>query len=73
MPSSSYDLIVLGDDFSGLVTATLAVRRGLRVLLLASGRDVASYQLGSYRLPAKPLALAGWDLGATRRVIDELH
>ena len=32
--SHFYDLIVIGNDFSGLVTATLCAKRGLRVLIV---------------------------------------
>jgi hypothetical protein len=73
MPTNHYDLIVLGDDFSGLVAATLCARRGLRVLLAQSSHAPASYQLGPYRLPTEPLHLVGLSSPAVRRVLDELH
>ncbi|HWM86353.1 MAG TPA: hypothetical protein VNO33_10960 [Kofleriaceae bacterium] len=73
MPTNHYDLIVLGDDFSGLVAATLCARRGLRVLYAPGTRSPASYQLGPYRLPIEPLPLVGLSGAATRRVLDELH
>jgi phytoene dehydrogenase-like protein len=73
MPTNHYDLIVLGDEFSGLVAATLCARRGLRVLYAPGARAVTSYQIGPYRLPIEPLPLAGLGGGATRRVLDELH
>jgi phytoene dehydrogenase-like protein len=73
MPTNHYDLIVLGDDFSGLVAATLCARRGLRVLLATTGRAATSYQLGPYKLPTEPLPLVGLSSPAVRRVLDELH
>jgi phytoene dehydrogenase-like protein len=73
MPTNHYDLIVLGDEFSGLVTATLCARRGMRVLYAPTVRAVSSYQLGPYRLPIEPLPLVGLGGAATRRVLDELH
>lgn len=73
MPTNHYDLIVLGDEFSGLVAATLCARRGLRVLHASLARVPVSYQLGPYRLPVEPLPLVGLSGGATRRVLDELH
>jgi phytoene dehydrogenase-like protein len=73
MPTNHYDLIVLGDDFSGLVAATLCARRGLRVLYAQMSRSPSSYQLGPYRLPIEPLPLVGLSGAATRRVLDELH
>ena len=73
MPTNHYDLIVLGDDFSGLVAATLCARRGMRVLLATTGRAPTSYQLGPYKLPTEPLPLVGLASPAVRRVLDELH
>ncbi|HTE52915.1 MAG TPA: hypothetical protein VK698_18810 [Kofleriaceae bacterium] len=73
MPTNHYDLIVLGDDFSGMVAATLCARRGMRVLYAISGRSTTSYQLGPHRLPIEPLPLVGLGGGTTRRVLDELH
>ncbi|HEU5060008.1 MAG TPA: hypothetical protein VFU21_25930 [Kofleriaceae bacterium] len=73
MPTSHYDLIVLGDDFSGLVAATLCARRGMRVLYATIGRAPTGYQLGPYKLPTEPLPLVGLASPAIRRVLDELH
>ena len=73
MPTNHNDLIVLGDDFSGLVAATLCARRGMRVLCATLGRAPTSYQLGPYKLPTEPLPLVGLASPAVRRVLDELH
>ena len=73
MPTNHYDLIVLGDDFSGLVAATLCARRGMRVLYATTGRAPTGYQLGPYKLPTEPLPLVGLASPAVRRVLDELH
>jgi hypothetical protein len=73
MPTNSYDVIVIGDDFAGLVAATLCARRGLRVLRLSE--ETASpqvYQLGPHRLPVEPLPLPGLGSPAIRRVLEEL-
>ncbi|MCG8419560.1 MAG: hypothetical protein MJE77_16640 [Proteobacteria bacterium] len=72
MPTNSYDVIVLGDDFAGLVAATLCARRGLRVLSLSQGRPMG-YQLGPHRLPVEPLSLCGAGNWTIRRVFDELN
>ncbi|WP_428262719.1 NAD(P)-binding protein [Haliangium sp.] len=73
MPTNSYDLIVVGDDFAGLVAAALCARRGLRVLVLSHGGRPGSYNLGPHRLPAAPMALTGLSTPAVQRVLDELH
>lgn len=73
MPTNSYDLIVVGDDFAGLVAGTLCSRRGMRVLILSHSGRPTSYQLGPHRLPVEPLCLAGLGSPAIQRVMDELH
>ncbi len=73
MPTNSYDLIVVGDDFAGLVAGALCARRGMRVLLLTQGRRPTSYTIGPHRLPVTPLVLAGLGSDAVQRVLEELH
>lgn len=73
MPSSTYDVVVLGDELAGLVSATLCASRGLRVLLVESGTRRCGYQLGPFRLPEAPLPLHGLTSPAATRVIEELH
>jgi len=73
MPTNSYDLIVIGDDFAGLVAATLCARRGLRVLVCKSSETQVSYTLGPYTLPVAALPFAGLTSPAVRRVTEELH
>ncbi len=73
MPTNSYDLIVIGDDFAGLVAGTLCSRRGMRVLVLSHGGGRHDYQLGPHRLPIEPIALCGMSSPAVKRVLDELH
>ncbi len=50
--TNHYDLIVLGNDIAGLVSAALVARRGKRVLVLPHGTPD-----GSYRLQARTFAL----------------
>jgi hypothetical protein len=50
--TNHYDLIVLGNDIAGLVSAALVARRGKRVLVLPHGTPD-----GSYRLHARTFAL----------------
>jgi len=72
MPSNTYDYIALGDDLAGLIAATLLARQGHRVALVVSGTP-DSYRLGPYTLPARPLCLAGYEGGAIKHVLTELH
>jgi phytoene dehydrogenase-like protein len=73
MPTNSYDLIVVGDDFAGLVAGTLCARRGMRVLVLSQGGSASAYSLGPHRLPVEPLCLAGLGSPLVQRVLDELQ
>ncbi len=73
MPTNYYDLIVIGDEPSGLVAAALCARRGMRVLLARTGGRPARYRVGNFDLPVAPLALAGITSPAARRVLEELH
>ena len=73
MPTNSYDLIVIGDDFAGLVAAALCAKRGMRVLVLSHGAGPHSYQIGPHKLTTEPLPLCGLDSPAIKRVIAELH
>lgn len=73
MATQNYDIIVLGNDFAGLVAATLCASRGLRVLLAETEKHQDSYQLGSETLPVAPLFLSGIESPGIARVFDELH
>jgi hypothetical protein len=72
MPSSSYDLIVLGDELCGLVAAALSARRGMRTLVLGFDDRPSRYNLGSTKLPVEPLVMPGRG-GAFDRAVKELN
>ncbi len=74
MPTSSYDLIVLGDELAGLVAAALCARRGMRALLLGRNARPARYAIGPHKLPLEPLIAAGIGRGGPiDRVMKELN
>jgi phytoene dehydrogenase-like protein len=74
VPTSTYDVIALGDDLAGLVAATLCARRGLRVLVTRTP-DAPSeeYSLGPHHLVREPLVFVGESSPALRRVLAELN
>jgi phytoene dehydrogenase-like protein len=72
MPTSSYDLIVLGDDLAGLVAAAMCARRGMRTLVLGLGDRPARYAIGPHRLPVEPLVVPG-RAGGIDRVLRDLN
>lgn len=72
MTTSSYDLVVIGDDFAGLIAATLCARRGMRVLVVRHRPVPLTYRIGDLELPVLPQPIFGLERPAVRRVIDEL-
>lgn len=73
MATLNYDLVVLGDDFAGLVTACLCATRGMRVLLAHIDEPRESYRFDDESLPIEPIFLSGLQSPAAERVIEELH
>lgn len=73
MATQNFDVIVLGNDFAGLVAATLCASRGLRVLLAETEKHRDTYQLGTETLPLAPLFLTGVESPGIARVFEELH
>ncbi len=74
MPTSFYDVVVIGDELAGAVAGALLARRGFRVLVLASQpveREVLGP--GSSPAPRAPLALTGLESPALKRVVNELN
>lgn len=68
-----YDVIVIGMQASGLVTASLLAKRGRRVLLVDHGENTTYYQRGGYKLPLLPVLLPALeDSPPVRAVHDEL-
>ena len=70
--TNHYDLIVLGSDISGLVTAALVAGRGRRVLIIPGGPIGGSYRVGKTDLPVDTAPLVHLRCPAVRRVCDEL-
>ncbi len=73
MATNFYDAVVLGEDLTGLITATLCARRGLRVLC-AQPADAApdAYTVGPFTLPRAPFPFF-MESPAVRRVLTELN
>lgn len=72
MTTSSYDLVVVGDDLAGLIAAALCARRGMRVLVVRHTPVAMTYRIGELELPVFPQPVFGLDRPAVRRVTDEL-
>ena len=70
--TNHFDLVVLGTDLAGLVTAALAARRGKRVVVLPQGPADSRVQLGGreWRLDDAPLLSLSSPF--SRRIFEEL-
>ena len=74
MPSSFYDVIVLGNDLAGLIAGTLCARRGLRVLVVDAGATPPErYDVPPSSLPRTAQSFVGDSSPAVRRVVAELN
>lgn len=73
MASQSYDLLVLGDDFAGLVAACLCASRGMRVLLAETGEHRERYCLGKETLPSRSFSFHGGNSAALHRLVEDLN
>ncbi|MSP60126.1 MAG: hypothetical protein EXR72_07250 [Myxococcales bacterium] len=72
MPTSFYDVVVIGDELAGTVAAALLARRGFRVLMLSS-TPVERDAVGPHQVPRAPLALTGLESPTLKRVVGELN
>jgi phytoene dehydrogenase-like protein len=68
-----YDAVVCGNELTGLVTAALLGRRGLRVLLLASETDRPSFEAGGHTLSRGPALLPPMATPTVARVLSDLN
>lgn len=74
MPTSFYDVLVLGDDLAGIIAGALCARRGLRVLIAETdATPPEKYTLGPYTLPRAPLPFVIDSSPAVKRVLGELN
>ena len=71
MATSFYDVVVIGDELAGAVAAAHLARRGFRVLVLCSA-PVERDHVGPWTVPHAPMALAGLEGPALKRLVNEL-
>jgi len=67
-----FDVVVCGPDLTGIITASLLGRRGLRVLLCGHDRVTPTFQAGPYTLAREPGTLPPPDSEPVARVLREL-
>jgi phytoene dehydrogenase-like protein len=68
-----YDAVVCGGQMTGLVTAALLGRRGLRVLLLGGDSERATFEAGGYTLSRGPALLPPVTTPTVARVLQDLN
>ncbi|TNF63913.1 MAG: hypothetical protein EP303_02175 [Deltaproteobacteria bacterium] len=72
MPTSFYDVVVLGTHLEPLLCAALLAREGLRVLVLGQGVPNPSYTLGDVEVEPHGLTIAGAQSPIVQNTLDEL-
>ncbi|MBW1754903.1 MAG: hypothetical protein JRD92_01240 [Deltaproteobacteria bacterium] len=72
MPTSFYDVVVLGTYLEPLVCAALLAREGLRVLVLGQGVPEPSYTLGGVDVESHGLTITGAQSPIVQNTLDEL-
>lgn len=72
MPTSFYDVVVLGTALEPLVCAALLAREGLRVLVLGQGVPEPSYTLAGVEVESHGLTITGAQSPIVQNTLDEL-
>lgn len=72
MPTSFYDVIVLGTYLEPLLCAALLAREGLRVLVLGQGALDPSYTLAGVEVEPHALTVTGAESPIVQNTLDEL-
>lgn len=72
MPTSFYDVVVLGTYLEPLLCAALLAREGLRVLVLGQGAPDPSYTLGDVEVEPYGLTITGAQSPIVQNTLDEL-
>jgi hypothetical protein len=72
VPSSFYDVIVLGTHLEPLLCAALLAREGLRVLVLGQGAPEPSYTLAGVEVEPHALTITGAQSPIVQNTLDEL-
>ena len=72
MPTSFYDVIVLGTYIEPLLCAALLAREGLRVLVLGQGAPEPAYELAGVEVEPEPLTITGAQSPIVQNTLGEL-
>lgn len=72
MPTSFYDVVVLGSELEPLLCAALLARDGLRVLVLGQGAPAPSYTLANVEVEPYGLVVAGVQSPVVQQTLEEL-
>ena len=72
MPTSFYDVVVLGTHLEPLLCAALLAREGLRVLVLGQGAPNPSYTVADVEVEPYGLTITGAQSPIVQNTLDEL-
>jgi len=72
VPTSFYDVVVLGTHLEPLLCAALLARKGLRVLVLGQGAPNPSYTVGGVDVEPHPLVVTGAHSPIVENTLEDL-
>jgi hypothetical protein len=72
VPTSFYDIVVLGTHLDPLLCAALLAREGLRVLVLGQGTPAPAYTLGDVQLEPNAPVFVGVESPVVQNVLESL-
>jgi phytoene dehydrogenase-like protein len=67
-----YDVVIAGSELSGLISAALLARKGVRVAVVSGSRETASHERDGYRFNKTPIPVTGLNDGPLGKIFGEI-
>lgn len=69
---TAYDILIIGSEISGLISAALLAKKGVRVAIVGDAVKPASYEKNGYIFNERPFPITGLHGGPLGEVLDEI-
>ncbi|MBM2838808.1 MAG: Neurosporene desaturase [Deltaproteobacteria bacterium] len=69
---TAYDILIIGSEISGLISAALLAKKGIRVAIVGDAVKPASYEKNGYIFNERPFPITGLHGGPLGEVLDEI-
>jgi phytoene dehydrogenase-like protein len=69
---TAYDILIIGSEISGLISAALLAKEGVRVAIVGDAVKPASYEKNGYMFNERPFPITGLHGGPLGEVLDEI-